>query len=161
METLQVGKTVLVFEIYSLICVRFLGKWISQYLSEGVDTGDLRSTVIENGLDYDRWKITFSKIKNVTESFASDCCRCNLTHSTQPPQVPFPFDDRSDPLPNKECLVTALIDQIRASLKDWSDHALSDLAHLCVTNHKQFLELKVCRPCLEFTSFNCTTIEPG
>jgi hypothetical protein len=102
---------------------RFLGKWISQYLSEGVDTGDLRSTVIENGLDYDRWKITFSKIKN-------------------PPQVPFPFDDRSDPLPNKECLVTALIDQIRASLKDWSDHALSDLAHLCVTNHKQFLELK-------------------
>ena len=71
---------------------------------------------------------------------------CNVyPYFSQPPQVPFPFDDLSNPLPSKQLLVTALVDHVNASLRDWSDQTLSDVVHLCVNNHRQFLELKVCQ----------------
>lgn len=103
---------------------RFLGKWISQYLSEAVDKGELNSSIIEAGLDYERWKTTFSKIKN-------------------PPHPPFAYDEDDESnmtLPSKTKLVAALREMIEGSLETWSDTI--DIVSLCVNNHKQFLELK-------------------
>ena len=56
---------IIITTLSSVVYSRFLGKWISQYLSEGVDKGKLRDSMIESGLDYDRWKNTFLKLKNV------------------------------------------------------------------------------------------------
>ena len=61
---------------YSTMCVlivsfirsllsRFLGKCISQYLSEAVENGELKDEIIGDGFDYERWKSTFRRLKNV------------------------------------------------------------------------------------------------
>lgn len=41
---------------------RFLGKVISQYISECVQIGEKRPDIIFNGFDYDRWKKMLKKV---------------------------------------------------------------------------------------------------
>jgi len=45
---------------------RFLGKAISQYISECIQGGERRPDILFNGFDYDRWKKMFIKLKNVS-----------------------------------------------------------------------------------------------
>jgi hypothetical protein len=86
-----------------------------------VEKGELNAGILESGLDYDRWRNTFSRLKD-------------------PPQAPFFVG--LDPLPSKQQLTTALIGYIDMSMRKWSEATMFDLAHMCITNHRQFLELK-------------------
>ena len=52
-------------------------------------------------------------------------------------------------LPTKQQLVSALVDSIDTSLKQWSAHTLADVTELCTSYHKQFLELKARKVFLE------------
>ena len=44
-----------------IVC-RFLGKVISQYISECVQSGERRPDIIFNGFQYDRWKKMLKKV---------------------------------------------------------------------------------------------------
>lgn len=76
-------------------------------------------------------------------------CICTHVLCCNFPQPPLPTTGdiplQSGVLPTKQQLVTALIQHIDALLKDWSTHTLSDMTELCTHNHRQFLELKVCK----------------
>ena len=49
------------------LCVRFLGKVMSQYISVCVREGVRKVSILSEGFNYERWRKTASKSKQVSE----------------------------------------------------------------------------------------------
>ena len=137
---------------------------LSQYVSECVHTGRGKKELFSAGFNYERWRKTYIKAKQVNAHTPS--LHTPSTPSTLPPpphslNTPSPstLPQHSLPLhtpstlfspstqshgstpPSKEAITNGLVVFLDGEIVRWCSQV--DLVELCVNNHKQMLELKV------------------
>lgn len=118
---------------------------MSQYVSMCVSERERRPDIVSQGFDYERWKKTYSRMKQVASRRVY--INLSLVHISylllQPPAVPhhLVMDDPAATLPSKETIVDHLLLQLDEGILSWCEAV--DLEQLCSNSHKQLLELKV------------------